>query len=980
MTEETKPKFYKKISQNIDLNVLNNNTNQILNGEEIKNEEEENKNKLEFDEEEEGTEDLIEDMLDLPGTIEKAKIHGNAKKVLKNPKRFPSNKLVVFCNDCFLPQETEGVVEKYSFSVDPKNLSTCGVGLYLFFIFQKYLIVNLICLFITCSLPYIIICNNYANHLFKYCTEFYVKDTTPINFETNNEYCVNFINSDEYDYTAFDWMNKWSGETMLFYIKILKDFATQNQIDKVVFDFNFISFISLIVLFIINLIYVSYTTALKNEIDFNEQSPSDYTLIVSDIPKEECDEYHLKNYYLDQELIDIKEINLTYNLTEILELKTKVREMKKKLKEIGNNEFYEDGFLCCKKKKKTIDLQKEKKEIHMKLKGLEIDYSKDVFNGVAFIVFDKEEEALNYSSLYPDTFLMKFLINTHRRFLLCCCSCCLDENRKKSLKVKTQLTVGMAPEPEDVIFEHLEYNFKYRFIRTLVLFIISILLCGISFAIVIVLNEVQYKSEKNLENNIILKYGLSTAITAVTSLINFLMKTLFTKFGDYEKPWTYTYKYLSMSMKLTIFSFVNSAIVPFVSNGIEYGWDTHENLVNNMFMTFVCGAIVAPLMSITCYDLILNKIFRWFFVTRKYKDEKEELPLTQRELNSYYENPDMGVSSQYSNLSKQVLMTFFYMPIFPLGPAITLIGVILNYVIEKFKCVYIYKRPEKLNEKIAFFYIDYFVMAFFAWAVGNYIFLSKQHSSHFFELFNLIFYGVLLIVPYNTFLRNWDISNAYSYSNEISYDNAYLTFAFDYERLNPKTQKRGAYNYIDKLVKFGYLTEEMGKIAKDKIALINLKMLFYFTSQTNNFQRENIVNKDEKSKKNENENKENENNINATEGNVTVEKDEENDNKDIEEIKFEQANNFLNNLGIIANTNNKNDKKSILNNNMLFNKSNIKNINPIFGAVYSQMAQEKYDKIFKLRRQNNNNQIGINRVQSEYIDGENKDLDDSSSI
>ena len=65
---------------------------------------------------------------------------------------------------------------------------------------------------------------------------------------------------------------------------------------------------------------------------------------------------------------------------------------------------------------------------------------------------------------------------------------------------------------------------------------------------------------------------------------------------------------------------------------------------------------------------------------------------------------------------------------------------------------------------------------------------------------------------------------------------------------------------------------------------------------------------------------------------------------------------------------------------MLFNKSNIKNINPIFGAVYSQMAQEKYDKIFKLRRQNNNNQIGINRVQSEYIDGENKDLDDSSSI
>ena len=52
----------------------------------------------------------------------------------------------------------------------------------------------------------------------------------------------------------------------------------------------------------------------------------------------------------------------------------------------------------------------------MKIKGLEIDYSQEVFNGVAFIVFDKEKEATDYSSLYPDTFLMKFLINTHRRF------------------------------------------------------------------------------------------------------------------------------------------------------------------------------------------------------------------------------------------------------------------------------------------------------------------------------------------------------------------------------------------------------------------------------------------------------------------------------------------------------------------------------------------------------------------------------------
>ena len=55
------------------------------------------------------------------------------------------------------------------------------------------------------------------------------------------------------------------------------------------------------------------------------------------------------------------------------------------------------------------------------------------------------------------------------------------------------------------------------------------------------------------------------------------------------------------------------------------------------------------------------------------------------------------------------------------------------------------------------------------------------------------------------------------------------------------------------------------------------------------------------------------------------------------------------------------------------------NINPIFGAVYSQMAQQKYDKMFKLKKEKSNN---IRRVNSEIVnkdEGDNE-LDDSSSI
>ena len=73
---------------------------------------------------------------------------------------------------------------------------------------------------------------------------------------------------------------------MLLYIKILKDFANQKQIDNVMVNFNRIFFISTFIIFFIHLLYISLTSALKAEMDFNEQSPTDYTLIVSDIPNE----------------------------------------------------------------------------------------------------------------------------------------------------------------------------------------------------------------------------------------------------------------------------------------------------------------------------------------------------------------------------------------------------------------------------------------------------------------------------------------------------------------------------------------------------------------------------------------------------------------------------------------------------------------------------------------------------------------------
>ena len=90
--------------------------------------------------------DFIEDALDKPGTIAKAKLHGSANRILNIPKTFESDQKVEFCDDCYLPEKTKGVVEEFQFDVDPKRLAIAGYNIYLFFcqafviILQKFYI------------------------------------------------------------------------------------------------------------------------------------------------------------------------------------------------------------------------------------------------------------------------------------------------------------------------------------------------------------------------------------------------------------------------------------------------------------------------------------------------------------------------------------------------------------------------------------------------------------------------------------------------------------------------------------------------------------------------------------------------------------------------------------------------------------------------------------------------------------------------
>jgi len=130
-----------------------------------------------------------------------------------------------------------------------------------------------------------------------------------------------------------------------------------------------------------------------------------------------------------------------------------------------------------------------------------------------------------------------------------------------------------------------------------------------------------------------------------------------------EKQYTMTEYYRSYSLKLTIFTFFTSAVVPLICELIRRS-SGYEILISNMLMMFLVNAFVTPIMWTLNFTFFLKEfricLLKW---NKDPKEVDKSHNMTQRELNDLFELPDMCISYKYSYLAKTLLMTFLYIPI-----------------------------------------------------------------------------------------------------------------------------------------------------------------------------------------------------------------------------------------------------------------------------------------------------------------------------
>ena len=472
-----------------------------------------------------------------------------------------------------------------------------------------------------------------------------------------------------------------------------------------------------------------------------------------------------------------------------------------KYQNIENNLNYYSKFACYVKATPVNIIEERIKKNKEKIKEIEEDLSinPNKYNcGTYFVVFKYISMRDKIYDFFPTNFISKVFLRIKYFFQNILFGYCVSEKTKRLNYLKTTFTVEHATEAYEILWQNLGYSLKEKYGYLFLSFIITIILIGISLCIVIGLNEIQFTlTEKGTDKVTFWKYLISLLISIVIAIINSLgrkiLKIVTSKFEAIE---TRTDYYISLSVKISIFTFINTAIVPLLSNYIRGIWGKNDILLNNVLLIFIVNITLTP------FTFYFNPNL-WLKISRRAKArlDLEGVPLeeskyTQRQLNQIFENPSMDLGYKYSYLENILLTSLFYMSIFPIGTIFSFVALILTYFLEIYYLGF-YKRPELLNARLCKFFIQNFKIAISIFCIGNYIFLGSIRKYNW-SFINFIVFIVIAFIPYHSIKINL-IGTTEGETSKGSYEEYYLMFPTDYEKQNPLTKKSAMIKYFKKL-------------------------------------------------------------------------------------------------------------------------------------------------------------------------------------
>ena len=628
--------------------------------------------------------------LNQPASLEKAINHLKANRVYDS-KKMPPTDTVQFCDDCMniIPQEADP--PKFPLCVENKELTELGTGVYFYFFFLKFIFVIMLFLFLGVSLTQTFLTYSYHNEVKGYCLssiqpkivieeKHYVK--TGVDSEGNNifdyepkmwDYCKTVVNGDalyklnyqninlyqevvrqnSYELTVNEkgeevktgiW--KYTRKIVVDGVKTKVKFINENPILNIELNnstnYSILNFTCMFAMFLINGCYIVILNHLEYEAEYKVITPQDYTLMINDINTEDI----VKSPELiRKEILEIGhhipiEVNNTYDILDYYNLKSEFAQLKKKLRIMHSEGVVEKKFGMFGKLENKDAIVREliRKDAMLndwidKLHNEE--EKKKIVTNTVFAVFKDHAALEEYKNQFPSTTIQRIWLNIKLHVFG---HCCVGHEERARLRKVLNLTISKAPEPSDIRWEHLELTTNQRTVKTLLIYLVVVIILGGSFIALLALNVWQKRLEraqkslpKEKQNPI---YGLilSIGFASIISTINFIVSKVMIGLTSFERNTSTSENMLSISIKLAVFNFLNTGPIPvmvfFANDGISI-----DILVKNALMTFIINSIVSPCVYLANPMWWVQHFMRKMFEKKLAQNPNVILEYTQGELN-----------------------------------------------------------------------------------------------------------------------------------------------------------------------------------------------------------------------------------------------------------------------------------------------------------------------------------------------------------
>ncbi|CAD7956405.1 unnamed protein product [Amoebophrya sp. A120] len=558
--------------------------------------------------------------------------------------------------------------EQFTWTCDPMALAELGPGMVLYFDFLKYLM-SLAAFFFVCYLPamFAVVKGQDDRELE---LKSWVIDSLTVPASVNPQGAG----------AVFTWLINNSPAVVPSYY-----FAIGNT-GKGVLNDNWVIVLYLVSLFFGAISVGPYSVRqerIDQECDLASVYPNDYGLFIRNLPRDECEESKIKEYFEQNALpgdrnnrCEVVKVIIAWDITMFKQYSDKQAQLGKQYFTLLQKGAEKDD-------PKVLEVKTQFEEVTKELKSLKAGQNLQG-SGCAIVVLKHQKDHRAALDKWERSIWLKMVHGLSESFPVCAC---LEgfvaymmgtPLYKNSAGEGHLLKVTRAPNPSDVNWQDLGRGNCESLLQRWQLYSVMGVMIGVCFVCTWLLSEWADDEEGNMWVN------MTTALTvaALNGILLFASRYL-TQFEYHE---TKTSEDGSTTKKMTVAMVINTAIIQFIVYRDDEHWFRDGGLVTQMMFMVLTHAVIMPWFGMIDIGFKMKQ-----YAANRIDWEKTKLP--QEKINGMYTPSELDLPRRYAISLKIFLTALLCLPLFPWAMPFCVLGLMLQYAVDKYMLVTKFARP-----------------------------------------------------------------------------------------------------------------------------------------------------------------------------------------------------------------------------------------------------------------------------------------------